>query len=112
MKIELSSAPAVRWETVRIGDETFEVQVTPPGYPAQMRDKELMATPQALLFVEHRLHTAITGWRGLETAASEPIPFTQENLAAVCTANPKVLPQLVALAHDAFRGLTEDEEKN
>lgn len=114
MQIDLSGKRLAKYEPVTIGEESFEVEVSEPRFADRLADEELLGFGQRDgRWIEHRLKTAITGWRGLESSADAgPIEFNQENLQALCQQFPKVFDQLVTLAHRAYQSLSEDAKKN
>jgi hypothetical protein len=113
-----------KYEPVTIGEQSFEVEMTPPSFADRLQDSELVGSEDNGAWLSHRLKSTVTGWRGLrretETQPAnapgprdvEDIPFSWETLAALCEQYPEVYPQVVSLAHAAYRTLTPDEVKN
>lgn len=94
-----------RWQPVKIGDQSFEVLVRPIDFGAKMR----VYSGGRENVVEARIKATIVDWRGLSDEQDQPIPFSWENLAALCAQSDEVLGQLI----DYSRGnLSEEEEKN
>jgi len=111
MKIDLKP-PDATWRKVTSSAGEFEVLIRRPTYEEQgaegSGDKP---------WILHRIETTVTDWRGVETedqpnVPSKPIPFSRENLAALCQIDPAVFNQLLVYAHEAYRGLTADAGKN
>jgi len=118
MQIELNSQRRSKDQPVTIGGESFEVEVSAPSFADRLADDELLSFGQRDgRWLEHRLQSTITGWKGLASkegpnVPSQDIPFTRENLAALCGQFPEVFDQLLTYAHTAYKGPTEEAKKN
>ena len=96
------------------GHGTFEIEITAPSFADRLKDNELLGYPDAPpgSWIEHRLRTAVTGWRGLSDHYGESIVFVWEALQALCEQYPDAFPQIVKCAHEAYKGLAKDAVKN
>ena len=114
MKITLTGLARTELEPVKIGEEEFDVEIGVPSMEAQMIDSEMISLGKKTdgRWAAHRLRSTLVSWHRLEDADGQPIPFSFDNLAALCQQYPEVYPQIMRLAHRAFDGLTKADKKN
>lgn len=113
MKVELQR-PQAKSHPITIGDETFEIEIKPPSLADRLADTELLSlrSKEDGSWLTHRVKTTVVGWSNLLGENDEPIPFSWDNLAALCEQFEEVCPQLIALAHEAYRPLSTGDRKN
>src|SRR5262249_35588039 len=87
-----------------VGD--CSVTLRRPTWQERLDDENLVAAgyrgtqPKAWgLQIAHRFSSVITGWQGVVDDAGNPIPFTFDNLTAICAEYPLVFLELDALVN-------------
>lgn len=119
MGVRLKAVVETPWKTVDLGDGgSFEVSLRRPTFDELVTDQAL---EQRAWFesesgaalearIQNRLEL-ITGWKDVEGSDGKPLPFSKENLRAVCV-QLGAMRELLAIASQSFVGLQETEAKN
>lgn len=119
-KIKALGPPREYWRQVSLGDDgDFKVHMRRPSFDQFLEDEAHLsagfyvgqASEASRHSVHHRLKTAIIGWDELyqqNGKGEEPLPFSWENLQALCTAYPQVFRQLALLAAEAYAPVSSD----
>jgi len=113
--------PPQAWRTLKAGDQTFEVHVRQPKWGDKTRAHGLTILSGAYgeegveafaNLADHKIMATVTDWRGVVTESGEPIPFSFDGLTALCEDFPTLFHDLLDLANEAWKGLSEEHEKN
>lgn len=103
--------PPHRWHRIEIPDVgDFEIEVRMPTLAEVIADQARRDWPER---AGTRVEAVVVGWRNLDDAQGEPIPFSHENLMQLCSQTHQAVGlQIIVAASSVFQPLGEDQRKN
>lgn len=108
MKITLGKGRGIVSKPVQLGaGEEIHLHVRAPSYAELIEDMGKFEN-----FIEPRIKCVVVGWAGLVqdvtaedgTVTEQEIPYSYENLQALCELYPVALKQIAKIVHQAYNG--------
>lgn len=95
------------WETVKVDDLSFEVQLRRPSKAQLVFDLETASG-----YAWERIVACVVGWRGVTDEEGNVVQFSTENLGTLCEYQPRWMMEIGSRCNLLYAGITEDERKN
>ena len=96
-------------EIIALGNDggDFTLFVRQPSYADQLADMDTPGKGSWAL----RIESTVYGWDGVVDETGKPVPYTHQNLAAMITANPITMTQIMGIVMRRFMGMDDDDTK-